>query len=266
MKTARAIALCLAFSALRPAAAAGETVPAATRFKVGEYTVNLLPGKENICPTITFGGRTFAFADRTGGWLLDEDGRRLVFHSEQTNAFAVLKTTDKGVRADYVHALYVGKGGERRLVGTCSNEVVFADGVAGVRATLRPAEPGRYRFHAATKASQCIFFAGYAKNWVGTTLQLHTPGGDFFMNELTPHERFAPETWGLGLRDTGYASEMIFGNRNGVIRFRDVSGARFIANRYRNGFEAAAFCLNDDAMHRPAWDGPVVFEYEVRME
>jgi len=86
------------------------------------------------------------------------------------------------------------------------------------------------------------------------------------MNELTPHDRFDSEAWGLSVRDTGYASEMVFGNRNGVIRFRDNSGARFIANRYRGGFEASAACLNDDAMHKPAWDKPVVLSYAVRME
>jgi len=264
MKTA--LVLCLAFSALCPAGATSETLPAATKFKVGGCAVNLLPAKENIAPTVTFGGRTFAFAYRTDGWLQDKDGRRLGFHSGQTNAFAVLKKTAKGVRADYVHALYVGEGGERRLVGVCSNEVVFADGVAGVRATLWPAEPGRYRFHFATKASQVIVFQGYMKNWVGTTLQLFAPGGDSFMNELTPHDSFDPAAWGLSLRDTGYASEMLFGNMTGVVRFKDVSGARFIANRYRGGFEAAVVCLNDDAMHKPVWDKPVVFKYGVRME
>ena len=265
MKTARAIALCLAFSAFRPAVATSETVPAATRFRVGEYTVNLLPGKENICPTVTFGGRTFAFADRTGGRLLDGE-RGIDYRSARTAVFSALEETPQGILVRYEHELYAGEGDDRRLVGVCLNEILFGDGGARVRATLHPAEPGRYRFPSATKASHCIFFAAYAKNWVGTTLQLIAPGGDSFMNELTPHERFDPETWGLSLRDTGYASEMVFGNMDGVIRFRDVSGARFIANRYRNGFEASAVCLNDDAMHKPAWDGPVVFEYEVRME
>ena len=144
--------------------------------------------------------------------------------------------------------------------------MVFADGVADVRATLWPAEPGRYRFHTSTKASQCIFFAAYAKNWVGTTLQLLAPGGDSFMNELTPHDRFDPDAWGLSLRDAGYASEMVFGNMTDVIRFKDISGARFMANRYRNGFEAAAVCLNDDVMHKPVWDKPVVFTYVVKMK
>ena len=27
-----------------------------------------------------------------------------------------------------------------------------------------------------------------------------------------------------------------------------------------------AVCLNDDAMHKPAWGKPVVFKYGVRME
>ena len=266
MKIAGVIALSLAFSAFCPTVATSETVPAATRFKVGECAVNLLPTKGNVAPTVTFAGRTLSFAYRTDGWIQDKDGRRLGFHSEQTNAFAVLKKTAKGVRADYVHTLYVGEGGERRLVGVCSNEVVFADGVAGVRATLWPAEPGRYRFHLVTKASQVIVFQSYMKSWVGTTLQLFAPSGDSFMNELTPHDRFDPNAWGLSLRDTGYASEMVFGNRNGVIRIKDISGARFIANRYRGGFEAAAVCLNDDAMHKPAWDKPVVFSYAVKME
>lgn len=266
MKIPGAIFLCLAFSAICPAVATSETVPAATRFKVGDYAANLLPTKDNIIPTVTFAGRTFSFAYRTDGWLQDKDGRRLGFHSEQTNAFTVLKKTAKGVRADYVHALYAGEGDERRLVGVCSNEVVFAGGVAGVRATLSPTEPGRYRFHTTTKASQVIVFQSYMKNWVGTTLQLFAPGGDSFMNELTPHDRFDPDAWGPSLRETGYASEMVFGNMSGVIRFRDISGARFVANRYRNGFEAAAVCLNDDAMHKLAWDKPVVFSYAVRME
>lgn len=265
MKIPGAIALCLAFSALRPAAAAGETVPAATRFKVGEYTVNLLPGKENICPTITFGGRTFAFAYRTDGRLQD-GGKWIDYRSAPTTAFSALEETAQGILARYEHELYAGEGGERRLVGVCSNEVIFADGVARVRATLHPAEPGRYRFYFATKASQVIVFQSYMKNWVGTTLQLHTPGGDSFMNELTPHDRFDPKAWGLSVRDAGYASEMVSGNMTNVIRFKDVSGARFVANRYRNGFEASAVCINDDTMHKPAWDGPVVFEYEVRME
>ena len=216
-------------------------------------------------PTISFGGRTFSFADRTGGRLLDGE-RSVIYRSAPTNAFSEFEETAHGFRVCYAHELYTGEGDDRRIVGVCSNEIVFAEGVVRVRATLHPAEPGRYRFHTATKVSQCIFFAGYAKNWVGTTLQLFAPGGDSFMNELTPHDRFDPEAWGLSLRDTGYASEMVFGNMSGVIRFKDVSGARFIANRYRNGFEAAAFCMNDDAMHKPAWDKPVVFEYEVTMQ
>ena len=60
--------------------------------------------------------------------------------------------------------------------------------------------------------------------------------------------------------------ERIQKGTDATIRFKDISGARFIANRYRNGFEAAAVCLNDDAMHKPAWDKPVVFSYAVRME
>ena len=110
MKITGAIVFCLAFSAFCPAVATSATLPAATRFKVGDYSVNLLPSKENIMPTISFGGRTFSFVDRTGGWLLDKDGRRLRFESEQTNAFAVLKKTATGVRSDYVHALYAGEG------------------------------------------------------------------------------------------------------------------------------------------------------------
>jgi len=259
------IFLCLALSALCPAVATSETVPAATRFKVGECAVNLLPSKANIMPTISFGGRTFSFAYRTDGRLQD-GGKWIDYRSAPTTAFSALEETAQGILARYEHELYAGEGGERRLVGVCSNEVIFADGVATVRATLHPAEPGRYRFYFATKASQVIVFQSYTKNWVGTTLQLLAPGGDSFMNELTPHDRFDPEMWGLSVRDTGYASEMVFGNIDGVIRFRDVSGARFVANRYRGGFEASAVCLNDDAMHKPVWDKPVVFSYAVRME
>ena len=266
MKLAVAVVLSIALSVFCPAVATSETLPTATKFAVGEYAVNLLPTKSNVMPTVTFAGRTFSFAYRTDGWLQDEDGRRLGFHSEQTNAFAVMKKTAKGVRADYVHALYVGGGDERHLVGVCSNEVEFADGVADVCATLWPAEPGRYRFHFATKASQVIVFQSYMKNWVGTTLQLFAPGGDSFMNELTPHDRFDPDVWGMNVNDTGYAREMVLGNMTGVLRFTGSGDARFGTNRYKGGFEASAVCLNDDAMHKPAWDKPVSFSYAVRMD
>lgn len=240
-------------------------VAALTAFSIGDCTVNLMPSCENIMPTIRFVGRGMSFAYRTDGWLMDGD-KGVEYHSDPTNCFAVLKKTAKGVRADYVHSLYSGKGDKRRFVGVCSNEVVFADGVIGVRATLFPAEPGRYRFRACCKASQVIAFHDYARKWVGTTLRLVVSEGVSFMNELTPHDRFNPEAWGMGWRDTGYAPEMVFANVPGVIRFMDVSGARFDANRYKGGFEANAVCINDDVMHRPAWDKPFSFSYAVKMQ
>lgn len=254
-----------AFAMLSSIVAAAGAADAPTRFDAGGYTVNLLPTPENIRPTVTYDGRSFSFAYRTDGWLLDGE-RRVAYHSAPASAFSALERTATGVRACYAHELYAGEGDDRRLVGVCSNEVVFAAGTIAVRATLCPAEPGRYRFHAATRASQVIVFPDYARRWVGTTLQLVAANGRVFMNELTPHDRFAPEAWGLGANETGNAREMVFGNVPGVIRFEDVSGVGFNANRYRGGFEASAVCLNDDRMHKPAWDGPVVFEYEVRME
>lgn len=266
MKLAVAVVLSIALSVFCPAVATSETLPTATKFAVGEYAVNLLPTKGNVMPTVTFAGRTFSFAYRTDGWLQDEDGRRLGFHSEQTNAFSDLKKTANGIRADYVHMLYVGEGSERRLVGACSNEVEFADGVVGVRVTLWPAEPGRYRFHASTAASQTIVFSGYAKNWVGTTLYLVVSKELSYMNELTPHDSFDPDVWGMNVNDTGYAREMVLGNMTGVLRFIGSGDARFGTNRYKGGFEASAVCLNGDRMHKPAWDKPVSFSYAVRMD
>ena len=209
MKLDVAVVLSIALSVFCPAVATSETLPTVTKFAVGEYAVNLLPTKGNVMPTATFAGRTLSFAYRTDGWLQDEDGRRYGFHSEQTNAFAILKKTAKGIRADYVHALYIGDGGDRRRVGVCSNEVVFADGVAGVRATLSPTEPGRYRFYASMIASQTIVFSGYARNWVGTTLHLIASKELSYMNELTPHDRFAPSAWGMNVNDAGYVREMV---------------------------------------------------------
>ena len=266
MKIAVAVVLGLAFSAFCPAVATSVPLPAETKFVVGECSVNLLPTQRNIMPTVTFAGRTLSFAYRTDGWLQDEDGRRYGFHSEQTNAFAVLKKTAKGIRADYVHALYVGDGGDRRPVGVCSNEVVFADGVAGVRATLWPAEPGRYRFYASTIASQVIVFPEYSRKWVGTTLHLVASKELSYMNELTPHDLFDPNAWGMNVNGTGYVREMALANVPGVLRFTGSGDARFSSNRYRGGFEASAALVNGDRMHKPAWDKPVSFSYAVKME
>ena len=204
MKLAVAVVLSLALSVLSPAVATSAALPTATKFATGDCAVNLLPTKGNVMPTVTFAGRALSFAYRTNGWLQDEDGRRLGFHSEQTNAFAVLKTTAKGV--------------------------------AGVRATLRPAEPGRYRFYASTIASQTIVFSGYARNWVGTTLHLIASKELSYMNELTPHDRFDPNAWGMNVNDTGYVREMVLGNVSGVLRFTGRGDARFSGNRYRCGF------------------------------
>jgi len=237
----------------------------ATKFSAGGYNVNLMPSRANVMPTITFAGRSFTFAYTTSGWLLDGD-RRIRFRSDPTNRLAALTKVAEGVKAEYVHSLYVGRDSDRRFAGVCSNEIVFADGVAKVRATLYPAEPGRYRFHASHRASQVIVFADYAKKWVGTTLHMFSSRERMFMNELTPHAMFDPKAWGMGASDTGYVREMVFGNVPGVVHFVDTGDAGFNANRYPGGFEANAVFLNGDVMHKPAWDGPVAFSYAVKME
>lgn len=237
----------------------------ATRFSAGGYDVNLKPYSANVMPTMTFAGRSFSFAYTTSGWLQDGDSR-IRFRSDPTNRLASLTKMAEGVKAEYVHSLYTGRDPDRRFVGICSNEVVFADGVARVRATLYPAEPGKYRFHASHRASQVIVFAGYAKKWVGTTLHMFSSRERMFMNELTPHAMFDPKAWGMNANDTGYVREMVFGNVPGVIRFIDAGDAGFNANRYPGGFEANAVFVNGDVMHKPAWDGPVAFSYMVKME
>ncbi len=191
--------------------------------------------------------------------------RRLAFNSAQTNVLSGLSRAGNCIKADYVHSLYAGKDGERRLVGMCSNEVVFAGGEVTVRATLFPAEPGRYRFHRSSKASQVIVFANFAKRWTGTTLQLFASKDVSFMNELMPHDRYDPDAWGMNLNTTGYAMEMVLGNVPDIIRFTGTGGARFACNRYRGGFEASAVLLNEDVMHKPVWNGPVVLTYEIKM-
>ena len=245
------------------AAAALDDMP--TRFEAGGYAVNLLPTRDNIMPTVTFAGRTFSFAYRTDGRFEDGDVR-LGFHSAPTNAFVALKRTSGGIEATYVHSLYAGSGEGRRFVGLCSNEVVFAKGVVGVRATLYPSEPGRYRFRRRCKASQVAVFQGYAKSWVGTTLCLVASKDVSFMNELTPHGRFDPKAWGMNMNDTGVVEEMVFGNVPDVISFRGRSGAGFYCNRYKGGFEAAAVAVNEDVMHKPAWDKPFSFSYVIELE
>ena len=236
-----------------------------TRFDVGDYAVVLMPSRSIVVPTVTFEGRTFSLAYRTDGWLLD-GMEKVDYHSEQTNRLAVLKGTAKGVRADYVHSLYAGSGGDRRLVGVCSNEVVFADGVVGVRTTLIPAEPGRYRFYAPYRAHQSVAFAQYEKEWVGTTLYMAESKEHSFMNELTPHDGFDPKAWGMNVNDIGYMREMELGNVPGVVRFKGDGCTKFSVNRYKGGFSAAAVLVNEDVMHKPAWDKPVSFSYAVSME
>jgi len=244
-------------------AAAIDDVP--MRFEVGSYAVNLMPTRENVRPTISFAGKSFSFAYRTGVSAMDGD-RKVVFRSDPTNVLSVLKRTAKGVRAEYVHSLHVGEGGGRRFVGTCSNEVVFADGSVAVRATLYPAEPGRYRFHAAWKASQIIVFPAYERKWVGTTLCLFKSRDVAFMNELTPPDRYDPKAWGVSVKDTGIVERMELGNVPDVVSFSNRSKAGFFCTRYKSGFEASAVALNEDPMHKPQWDKPFSFSYAIKLE
>lgn len=244
--------------------AAGDSVPT-TRFDVGDCRVNLFPSRANVSPTVTFADRTFTFGYRTDGWLLDGE-KQIGWHSAQTNALAVLKRTSKGVRADYVHSLYTGDGETRRLVGICSNEVVFAEGLIGVRVTLYPSEPGRYRFYWTQKAAQVVIFSDYGRRWVGTTLRMRITKDLWHCNELVAHDRFDPKAWGLNGNEIEPAQEMSFGNVPDIITFTGGGDTRFACNRYPGGFEASAFCLNNDVMHKPAWDGPVGFSYFIKLE
>lgn len=244
-------------------AAATDDVP--KRFEVGNYAVNLMPTRENIQPIVTFAGRPFYFAYRTSGNLVDGHDD-VSFRSDPTNAFAVLKRTSRGIAAAYVHSLYSGDGDGRRLVGVCSNEVVFANGGVGVRGTFYPAEPGRYRFKRKVKASQPIVFQGYGKCWEGSTLCLFASKEVSFMNELTPHDRYDPKAWGMNVNDTGIVEEMVLGNVPDVVSFRNRSGAGFYTCRYKGGFEAAVVALNEDVMHMPVWDKPFSFSYVIKLE
>ena len=259
----RAFQLAVICAALAGRTAIGADLP--TKFDVGDYRVNLFPSRANVGPTVTFADRTFSFAYRTDGWLLDGE-RRVGWHSAQTNALAVLKRTPKGVRADFVHSLYAGEGDARRTVGISSNEVVFSEGVVGVRATLYPSEPGRYRFYWSQKAAHVIVFSDYARRWVGTTLWMTVSKELSHSNELLPHDRFDPKAWGLNGNEIGPARGMTFGNVPDVISFTGGGDTRFACNRYVGGFEASAFCLNGDVMHKPAWDGPVGFSYFIKLE
>ena len=265
LKSALLSARLLAFACAALAGSVGPAGELPARFDVGDCRVNLFPSRANVAPTVTFADRTFTFAYRTDGWLLDGE-RRVGWHSAQTNALAVLKETPKGVRADYVHSLYAGEGTARRLVGLCSNEVVFAKGVVGVRATLYPSEPGRYRFYWSQKAAHVIVFSDYVRRWVGTTLWMTVSDELSHSNELQPHDRFDLKAWGLNGNQIGPAREMTFGNVPDIITFKGTGNTRFASNRYPGGFEASAFCLNDDVMHKPAWDGPVRFSYFIHLE
>lgn len=254
--------------ALICAAFAGQPVVGAdmpTKFDVGDYRVNLFPSCANVGPTVTFAGRTFTFAYRTDGWLLDGE-KRVGWHSAQTNALAVLKNTPKGIRADYVHSLYAGEGDARRLVGICSNEIVFTKGLIGVRAALYPTEPGRYRFHWFQKAAHVIVFADYARRWVGTTLRMGGSKNLWHVNELMAHDQFDPKAWGMNANQIEPAQEMSFGNVPDVITFMGGDDTRFACNHYTGGFEASAFLVNDDVMHKPVWNKAVVFSYFIKPE
>lgn len=262
MRCVLSIAVCSTFVGWTVAA---EDSVLSTRFDVEDYCVNLFPSQENVSPTVMFADRTFTFGYRTDGWLLDGE-KRVDWHSAQTNTLAVLKRTAKGVRADYVHSLYTGDGSARRLVGICSNEVVFTEGIIGVRATLYPSESGRYRFYRSQKAAQVVIFPDYTRRWVGTTLWMSVSKELSYFNELQPHEQFDPKTWGMNSNQIGPSREMVFGNVPDVITFKGSGDARFECNRYRGGFEVNAFCLNEDKMHKPVWNGPVGFSYFIKLE
>lgn len=253
-----------AFAALLPCVVAvADDLP--MRFEVGGYAVDLMPTRENIQPVVTFAGRSFCFAYRMDG-NLEDGGAKVGFRSATTNAFVALKRTSRGIAATYAHSLYAGDGEDRRLVGVSSNVVEFSKGVIGVRATLFPSEPGRYRFNLKWKAYQPIVFRGYEKNWVGTTLHLVASKEVSFMNELTPSNCYDPKAWGMNVNDTGLVGKMMFANVPGVITFAGRSGAGFFGNRYKGGFDAAATAVNEDVMHKPAWDKPFSFSYVIKLE
>lgn len=235
-----------------------------TSFSIGDCKVNLLPNRYNISPYVTFAGRTFMFAYRSDGWL-EDDRKRLRYHSLPTNVFTRLEKTAEGVRAEYVHSLYTGKEENRRIIGLCSNEVSFAGGLITVRATMYPFEPGRYRFYNNQKVSQVVIFPDFAGKWVGSSLHLKISKDVAYLNELMPHDSFDKDAWGMNYNHTGPVKEMIFANVPDVIRFGGAGETRFSCNRYKGGFEASPFLRNDDVMHKPAWDGPVSFEYFVQM-
>lgn len=242
--------------------AGGESVP--QTFDQGDYRVDLKPNPDNVGPFVTFAGRSIMFAYRTDGYLRDGD-RRLDFHSFPTNATAVRVRSEKDVRVDYVQTLYVGAETNRVVVGHCSNEVVFAEGRVGVRATLYPAQPGRYRFAHATKASQVVVFPNFAKDWVGATLEGVVRDDVHVLNELMPHAAFDPKAWGMGVNEAGYLRQAIFAKVPDVITIAAGKDAGISINRYRGGFEVGAAFMNDE-MHRPAWDGPISYSYSFKLE
>ena len=256
---ARAV-LSAAFVAVFSAVAAEPS----TRFEVGGCKVDLFPSGANVSPFVTFGGRTMLFAYRTDGTLFDGE-KSVPMHSLPTNRLAVLRETAKGIRADYVHTLYIGPETNATVVGTASNEVVFAAGEIGVRVTLYPEFPGRYRFHWNQKASQVIVFPGFLK-WIGTTLESENLTGVRHMNLLPPHSEFDPKAWGMNTREAGEARKIWFGNVPDVWTLSAAKGAAFTVNHYTGGFELGAVALNDDVMHKPAWDKPFTYSYAIRLE
>ncbi len=234
------------------------------RFEVGGCKVDLFPSEANVSPFVTFGGRTMQFAYRTDGTLFDGE-KSVPMHSFPTNRLAVLRESAKGIRAEYVHTLYIGPETNATVVGTASNEVVFVAGEIGVSVTLYPEFPGRYRFRWKQKASQVIVFPEFGK-WIGTTLESESLAGFHHMNLLPPHSEFDPQAWGMNTREAGEARMIWFGNVPDVWTLIAAKGAAFTVNHYTGGFELGAVALNDDVMHTPAWDKPFTYSYAIRLE
>jgi hypothetical protein len=257
--TARAVFF-TACVAVFSAVAAGPS----TRFEIGGCNVDLFSSKANVAPVVTFGGRTMQFAYRTDGILFDGE-KSVPMHSFPTNGLAVLRETAREIRAEYVHTLYIGAETNATVVGTASNEVVFVAGGIGVRVTLYPEFPGRYRFRWKQKASQVIVFPEF-KKWIGTTLESENLAGFRHMNLLPPHSEFDPHAWGMNTREAGEARKIWFGNVPDVWTLSAAEGAAFTVNHYTGGFELGAVALNEDAMHTPAWDRPFTYNYAIRLE